>query len=406
MKDNIFKISFLLGTSKKDTKPVLCSFRYCKADEKRTSLGFNVLVSEFDKTTETVINHANAKDYNAKIAILRGSLLSIEMGAKINNKVIVTPELIKSILEGKNSVNYSIVALWEQSITNNRNVVESERNTEGSFSNDTKKKKRLMRFLQEKHNRKDIMIGDVDAKFCADFYQFLINIGLGAETVRMTYSRFANLMQQQHNLGNLTHNITLVVKPKRGKKKPIVYLTSAEVEKLVQENFVSDAESKERDRFIIQCCTGVAHVDVPKICLANVQVNSKGQEFISVPRQKTGEFCMIPFNPLLRVILEKYPNGCLEQISNQKRNVNLAQICTRVGITKKVTTHIGRHTFCVHALNVLKLKLSTVAKIMGHSSTETTQLYYMEIFDETVTDEYFESLERVKKNANNQPKQG
>ena len=395
MKDNTFKISFLLGTSKKDTKPVLCSFRYCKADEKRISLGFNVLISQFDKTTEKVITHANAKDYNAQIAILRGKLLATEMGAKINNKAVVTPELIKSILEGKNSVNYSIVALWEQSITNNRNVVESERNTEGSFSNDTKKKKRLMRFLREKHTKKDIMIGDIDAKFCADFHQFLISIGLGAETVRMTYSRFANLMQQQHNLGNLTNNIALVIKPKRGKKKPIIYLTSAEVKRLVEENFVSDAESRERDRFIIQVFTGVAHVDVPKICLANVQVNSKGKEFIFVPRQKTGENCLIPLNPILRTILEKYPDGKLHEISNQKRNVNLAQICNRVGITKKVTTHIGRHTFCVHALNVLKLNLSTVATIMGHSTTETTQRYYMQIFDETVTDEYFESLERV-----------
>ena len=386
----------ILANSKTPLRAVVCRFGYGKADEKEVRTGVKVLASEWDKATQKVINTANAGVLNNKIAIVIGKIIAFEAGAQILKRGKVDASYIKSLFEGKDRPSFGIISLWEQSTNVNKSALESERHTEGSFANDDKKKKRLVRFLAEKHNRKDILITDIDAQFCVDFHNFLIGSKLGAETVRMTYSRFATLMQGQQNIGNLTNNIALVVKPKRGKKQEIVYLTITEVEKLAKEFFVSDAESRERDRFIVQCCTGVAHVDVPKICLANVQTNSKGQEFIRVPRQKTGEFCMIPFNPLLRVILEKYPDGCLEQISNQKRNVNLAQICNRVGITKKVTTHIGRHTFCVYALNVLKLKLTTVAKIMGHSSTETTQRYYMEIFDETITDEFFESLERVK----------
>ncbi len=392
----VFKVNFILApkAKKNGTKSVICRFGYGK-DVKEVSTGIFCLPSEWDTNTQQMVTTTVGRTNNSKLAIIKARLLTVDISAQTEQKATITAELIKSMFEGKSNTNYSILALWDLRITNNQNVNEQERKTVGSFAGDVKKKNRLKRFLWETMKVNDLMITAIDVKFCNDYLNFLNASKLTAETVRMTYSRFATLMQDQHNLGRLTHNVANSIVPKRGKKKEVVYLTTIEIQKLVDAIFVSDAESKERDRFLIQIFTGVAHVDVPKICLANVQINSKGQEIIYIPRQKTSEMCLIPFNPLLRTILEKYPNGCLEQISNQKRNVNLAQICNRVGITKKVTTHIGRNTFCVYALNVLKLSITNVAKIMGHSSTETTQRYYMQIFDTTVTNEYFEALART-----------
>ena len=44
------------------------------------------------------------------------------------------------------------------------------------------------------------------------------------------------------------------------------------------------------------------------------------------------------------------------------------------GIKKKITMHVGRHTFATWALNS-GIQLEVVSKMLAHSNIQTTQIY-------------------------------
>lgn len=73
-------------------------------------------------------------------------------------------------------------------------------------------------------------------------------------------------------------------------------------------------------------------------------------------------------------IIEAKKRITKEIYSNQKCNDYLKSIADIVGIDKKITMHIARHTFCVQFLEKGG-RLEILSKIIGHSSIKTTQIY-------------------------------
>lgn len=63
----------------------------------------------------------------------------------------------------------------------------------------------------------------------------------------------------------------------------------------------------------------------------------------------------------------------------------LKEIADMCGITKKLTTHVGRHTFaCIALAN--KVSMETIARMLGHSDIRTTKIY-AKVLDTTVSKE-------------------
>ena len=61
--------------------------------------------------------------------------------------------------------------------------------------------------------------------------------------------------------------------------------------------------------------------------------------------------------------------------SNQKFNAYLKEIADLCGITKKLTVHIGRHTFASTVALQNGIPMDVVKEILGHGNITTTQLY-------------------------------
>jgi integrase/recombinase XerC len=55
-------------------------------------------------------------------------------------------------------------------------------------------------------------------------------------------------------------------------------------------------------------------------------------------------------------------------------NTYIRSICNDLGINKKVSCHVARHSFATNALE-LGIPIETVSKALGHSSIKTTQIY-------------------------------
>lgn len=127
-----------------------------------------------------------------------------------------------------------------------------------------------------------------------------------------------------------------------------------------------------RDMFLFQCYTGMAYSDMMRFSLEKCQRDGKNLTY-SAPRVKTGVVFYIRVLPKALAIAEKY-GGRFPNIADQTCNSNLKTIATATGITKRLTTHVGRHTFATWALRS-GVPIDRVSKMLGHRRITQTQRY-------------------------------
>ena len=391
----VFKVNFVLApkAKKNGTKSVLCRFGYGK-DVEDVYLPISCLPSAFCTVTKRIINHVLANTWNDILDNIKVELTKIDASAILSGIKNVDSKYIKSIYLGTDRKEYGIIALWNAKLETAKSVVASGRNTVGSINAERTQKRRLERFLTSSLSILDILISKIDVEFCQNFYDYLRSI-VGTDPARMTFVRFKTILQTQVDKGNITLNPAKEIKLFRAKPKNFVYLTLSEVETLFNFKFAGIAESTERDRIVLQCYTGAGHSDLEKISLKDIQTDVNGNDFLLIRRRKTDELCTIPLHPNAKKILQKYENGFIPSIATQNRNTHLIQICQRVGITKKVTTHVGRHTFAMLARYEWDIQLDVVQNILGHATSKTTERYYLQMQPKTVNKAFFEGIKKA-----------
>lgn len=127
-----------------------------------------------------------------------------------------------------------------------------------------------------------------------------------------------------------------------------------------------------RDMFIFQCYTGMAYADMMAFSLKKCQQDGDTLTY-SAPRVKTGVWFYIQILPKALAVAEKY-GGSMPSVCNEVFNRKLKDIAKMAGITKKLTTHVGRHTFATWALRN-GVPIERLAKMLGHTKITQTQRY-------------------------------
>jgi integrase len=127
-----------------------------------------------------------------------------------------------------------------------------------------------------------------------------------------------------------------------------------------------------RDMFMFQCYTGMAYSDMMAFSLKKCRQDGDAITY-SAPRIKTGVWFYIQILPKARAVAEKY-GGSMPDVCNEVFNRKLKDIAKEAGITKKLTTHVGRHTFATWALRN-GVPIERLAKMLGHTKITQTQRY-------------------------------
>ena len=163
------------------------------------------------------------------------------------------------------------------------------------------------------------------------------------------------------------------------------YLTEQEIALLVGKELEIDRLDKVRDLAVFQISTGLSYADTQKLRPEDIRYTEDGTCYIYKQRQKTGVYYTAVVFPEGVAILNKYYNR-LPSISNQKGNAYLKEIQTICGITKNLHFHLFRKTYGTRLLN-RGVRLETVSKCLGHSSTQITQTSYAKLLKQTIIDE-------------------
>lgn len=165
--------------------------------------------------------------------------------------------------------------------------------------------------------------------------------------------------------------------------KPVVFLTEEELRQIENYRPIDAKLERVRKLFIFQCYTGMAYVD-----LENFQKDwiseMDGYKVIRSNRVKTSESFVTILFPEAQKILEEFDYN-LPVISNQKYNDYLKLIKAALGLRKRLTTHVARHTFATMLINK-GVPLESVSKAMGHSSMRQTT-HYAQLLGKTVVND-------------------
>ena len=193
-------------------------------------------------------------------------------------------------------------------------------------------------------------------------------------TVRNYHKDIKALLARALKFGLITSNPYDRMKGeiKRGDRETVEFLTDAERDRIEGLTINDSMLATVRDVFIFQCYTGMAYSDAMAFALDKCQQDGDRLTY-SAPRVKTGVWFYIRVLPKALEIAQKY-GGRLPRVADQTCNANLKTIANVTGITKKLTTHVGRHTFATWMLRN-GVPIEHVSKMLGHRKITQTQRY-------------------------------
>lgn len=220
---------------------------------------------------------------------------------------------------------------------------------------------------------------DITYTFLKDFEAYLREKGNGVNTVAKHLRQLRTLVNEAINQGYIHADAypfrKFKIKQEKGRHE---FLTPDELRKL--ENLeVNDQKLRHvLDAFLFCCYVGLRFSDFCQLSPENfIKVN--GKRWLHFKSIKTGIELRLPLHLLFEgkalSILDRYnieefaSLGC-----NSDVNKYLAQIADMARIRKHITYHTARHT-CATLLIHQGVPITTVQKLLGHTSVKTTQIY-------------------------------
>jgi len=134
--------------------------------------------------------------------------------------------------------------------------------------------------------------------------------------------------------------------------------------------------------FLFSVFTGLAFADLQSLGASQIETNSEGKRYIRKARQKTEVKSLIPLHPIAEQLLSLYTKEKSkgdykifpDTMSKGKLSTRLKAVGLACGIRTPLTWHVARHSFGTLSLEA-GIPMESIAKMMGHSSIASTQIY-------------------------------
>ena len=327
----------------------------------------------WDKRTSQVIGHPQANDLNSMLFEFVLHLQGIEL-ALWKRGVPATLSLLKDAMKKNRPINITFPIFAKEYVQHSDR---RESTKENLFTTIT--------VLQE--FRPGLDFKDITYTFLKDFEVYLREKGNGINTVAKHLRQLRTLVNEAINQGYIHADAypfrKFKIKQEKGRHE---FLTPDELKKL--ENLeVHDLKLRHvLDAFLFCCYVGLRFSDFCQLTPSNfIRVN--GKRWLRFKSIKTGIELRLPLHLLFEgkalAILDR---NCITEFaslgSNSEVNKALSVITSMARIKKHVTYHTARHT-CATLLIHQGVPITTVQKLLGHTSVKTTEIY-SEILSSTI----------------------
>lgn len=149
-------------------------------------------------------------------------------------------------------------------------------------------------------------------------------------------------------------------------------LSVDQVKKLLhffQSGYIKDNWKISLGYFLVSCFTGLRISDIMNLKRADIN-----QEIIRIKMVKTKNEIPVKISKKAREIITHNPELFNKFFVEQTLNKHLREIVKHIGIYRKISMHIGRHTFATSYIRAGG-DIVYLQKILGHSKLDTTMIY-------------------------------
>lgn len=327
----------------------------------------------WDKRTSQVIVHPQADDLNSMLFEFVLHLQGVEL-ALWKRGVPATLSLLKDAMKKNRPVNVTFPVFAKEYVQHSDRRESTKENLYTTIT-----------VLQEFRPGMDFK--DITYTFLKDFEVYLREKGNGINTVAKHLRQLRTLVNEAINQGYIHADAypfrKFKIKQEKGRHE---FLTPDELRKM--ENLeVNDRKLRHvLDAFLFCCYVGLRFSDFCQLKQSNfIKVN--GKKWLHFKSIKTGIELRLPLHLLFEgkalSILDRYNIAEFASLgSNSEVNKALSVIVGMARIKKHVTYHTARHT-CATLLIHQGVPITTVQKLLGHTSVKTTEIY-SEILSNTI----------------------
>ena len=328
----------------------------------------------WDKQTSQVCNHPQANDLNTMLFEFVLHLQAIELSLW-KRGIPVTLSLLKNAIKKDKPVNVTFpvfARIYVQESDRKRSTKENLLTT--------------ITVLQE--FRPGLDFKDITYTLLRDFEVHLKEKGNSVNTIAKHLRQLRTLVSEAINQGYIPSDAypfrKFKIKQEKGRKE---FLTPDELRKL--ENLqVSDKRLRHvLDAFLLCCYTGLRYSDFCQLTPENI-IRVNGKRWLYFKSVKTDVEIRLPLHLLFEgkalAVLERYDivTDFAKIGPNSEANKHLAQLSALARIRKHITYHTARHT-CATLLVHQGVPITTVQKLLGHTSVRTTEVY-SEVLSNTI----------------------
>ena len=327
----------------------------------------------WDKQTSQVCNHPQANDLNTMLFEFVLHLQAIELSFW-KRGIPVTLSLLKDAIKKDKPVNVTFpvfAKIYVQESDRKRSTKENLMTT--------------ITVLQE--FRPGLDFKDITYTFLKEFEVHLKEKGNSVNTIAKHLRQLRTLVNEAINQGYIPSDAypfrKYKIKQEKGRKE---FLTPDELKRL--ENL--DVDKKLRhvlDAFLFCCYTGLRYSDFCQLTPENI-IRVNGKRWLYFKSVKTDVEIRLPLHLLFEgkalAVLERYDivTDFAKIGPNSEANKYLVQLAALARIRKHITYHTARHT-CATLLVHQGVPITTVQKLLGHTSVRTTEVY-SEVLSNTI----------------------
>ena len=302
---------------------------------------------------------------------------------------VVSVELIKNHLQGIATHPITLLAMSRVELQAVKESVGRSR-AESTYHNLSHSDKNLREFVESK-GLQDMPISTITENLFEECRFFLKKRGLKGTTINNYLCWLSRLMFRAVSQRIIRCNPFEHAKYEKEEKK-MRFLQKSDVAKLMVMTMNDREAEQARLMFVFSCFTGLAIADMEHLQYKHIQTAADGRKYIRKERQKIKVEFVVPLHPIAEAIIrhcleeqkgneeqqtvkekgEKhiFPRECSRSVINDRLSI-VGKAC---GIKERLSFHMARHTFGTMSLSA-GIPIESIAKMMGHASTSSTQIY-------------------------------
>lgn len=362
-----------------------------KLNQRNIYLTTNIYIRPeyWDKEISEVVNHPQAVELNAMLFEYIIYLQGIELSFW-KRGIQPTLALLRDAVQKKSPVNITFTEFSRKAIL----MADKSESTKENLMSTVRL---LDRF------RPGLTFEDLSYTFLKDFEAWLREFGKNQNTTGKHLRQLRTLTNEAINDGYMPADAYPFRKFKiKIQKAQKPFLTPDELSQLERLSLDDHRHQHILDAFLFCCYTGLRFSDFRTLTSSNViPINRK--KWLCLKMQKTNLEIKLPLELLFEGkalgIIDRYDS--IEQMAsipiNADTNKILAGIAEKSKIKKHFTFHTARHT-CATLLIHQGVAITTVQKLLGHTSVKTTEIY-SEVLSSTIVKDL--KAVRKRKNVNN-----